>query len=134
MIDRDIAFNLANRVGIAPQDASAGTVNGVGVDRGSNESCMLAPVLGAVSGSPSSFSVTVTLEHADTQGGSYTQFGTEEVVLDSADSAAKLGFNLSGAKKFVRASAAVAFTGGTTPSVLMSVPLVLANADELPNS
>ena len=110
---------------IAAQTATA-TVNGSAVQLTGDEQDGVAIVcLGAVMGGPSAQTCTVTISASATQNGTYTtiatfptstagtaQVGTARVLVNQ------------GLYSWVKATATIAFTGGTTPSFPLSVVLL----------
>jgi hypothetical protein len=97
---------------------------------------LLAVQIGASSGTPDSFSVTVKLKHSDTLTGSdYTDLldkdgNAVQIAATTEGSFATLAVDLEGAKKYVSANVVVAFTGGTSPKISGTVALVLGGAAE----
>jgi hypothetical protein len=136
-----IGNEVASRIGLDPSARSAGAANGTGIDRTGFNSCALIALAGAVTGAPSAQTFDVKLQHADTLGGSYTDFvpsipqpsPTGAVAqLTAASSLKKRSIDLKTAKKFIRAVGTVAFTGGTAPTLNTSAVIVLGGADTLP--
>jgi hypothetical protein len=136
-----IGAEAAPRIGLAPQALAAGTVNGTGIDRRGFNSCKLVAKTGATSGTPTSFTEDVKLQHADTVGGTYTDYtpsvpnpGGSGAVgqITAANTIRDRAIDLKTAKAFIRAVATTAFVGGTAPTVLCDVTIILGGADTLP--
>jgi hypothetical protein len=129
--------------GIAPQSQSgAGTINGTGVDRlqaaGSFSSCAIAGLTGAVSGSPTAQSATFKLQDSadNSTFADYVPPGLSAaptLVLSAANAAGQVGIDLSGARQYVRVVCTVAFTGGSSPTLLVGAGLILGGAQQEPN-
>ena len=110
---------------IAPQLATA-TVNGSAVHIAPNEEADAVAIVnvGAIAGAPDTTSLIVTILASATSGGSYdtiatfpaatgaTQIGTKAVIINTAKYA------------YVKATATIAFTNGTTPSIAIGVSLL----------
>lgn len=133
-LDRNIGEQLAVVTAVTPQSFSgSGTVNGASVDRyGHNTplSCVVHLSTGAVSGTPSSFTLTAQLQHSP-DGTTWSNFGSS-FALNAANSDASQNVDLSGAHEYLRVAVTPAFTGGTSPSVLGQADLILGGQLELP--
>jgi hypothetical protein len=121
---------------IAAQSASAGTINGNSVDRFLHNmpgSAVLHSGLGAISGAPSASSVTTKLQHSS-DNSTWTDFKPDGAnvallaPLTAANTEGSLNVDLSLANRYIRAVSTVAFTGGTTPSLLTVAEIVMAGA------
>lgn len=125
-------------IAIAPQSSAEATVDGVTLDQnallangGPFREAVFALQIGAVSGTPDSF--TATLEIQDSADGSSWADVTNtkelveaaSVVASAANTTKTLGVRLKGLRRYVRASVVVDFTGGSTPSLLLSVLALL---------
>jgi hypothetical protein len=123
---------------VFPQNAAAGAINGASIDRVSHNmanSCVLHQVVGADSGAPTTLSVQTKLQHSpdntnwnDYQINAITQ---ETAVLTAVNSENTAAIDLTGANRFIRAVAIVAFTDGSTPEVLVAADIVLGGEREL---
>jgi hypothetical protein len=123
---------------VFPESASAGTINGASIDRTLHNlpnSCVLHQVVGAESGAPTTTSVQTTLQHSpDNSTWSNYQIGTtvqQTAALTAANSEDTAAIDLGGAYRFIRAVTAVAFTGGTSPAVLVAADIILGGEREL---
>lgn len=120
---------------------SAGTVNGTAIDRkpvGSPgfDSCKLIQNTGVTSGTPTSFTVTSTIQDSadgSTGWANYTPpNGSAALVADTASAIKEVNVDLSSAKRYIRVAEVTAFVGGTAPTVLTSAVVVLTGSDEMP--
>jgi len=111
---------------------AAGTVNGSSIDRQLHQlplSCLLHLVLGAVTGAPSATSVVATLQHAP-DNATWTAFlydgtHTAQVTGSAATTDYNYAVDLALAYRYLRVSAVVSFTGGSSPSVYLESGLIL---------
>jgi len=118
--------------GIAPQAAAAGTVNGVTIDRLGFESCVVHVSTGAVSGEPTAQTVDVKLQDS-ADGTTWADLpGAVVSQITAGDAEAEADIDLRGARRYIRAVATVAFTGGTTPNIQLAATVVLGGARERP--
>jgi len=116
---------------IGPQVSSGSTISGSGVAiTPSEEGDGVAIVhVGAIVGSPTSWSVVVTIAASATSGGTYVTLatiGSPSLASTNAGpeiATAALDVN-TGAYAYVKATAVVTFTGGTTPSLAIGVSLL----------
>ena len=123
---------------VFPESASASTINGASIDRTLHNlpnSCVLHQVVGAESGAPTTTSVQTTLQHSpDNSTWSNYQIGStvqQTAALTAANSENTAAIDLAGAYRFIRAVTAVAFTGGTSPAVLVAADIILGGEREL---
>ncbi len=131
---RNIGELLAVVTAVPPQSFSgSGAVNGTGIDRYAHNnaaSCVVHLSSGAVSGAPTSFTLTAQLEHAP-DNATWSTFGASfDVTAAGAD--ASQNVDLSGASEYLRVVVTPAFTGGTSPAVLGQADLILGGEQELP--
>lgn len=147
-----IGFSGATKTGglaaIAPQAAGAGAVNGGGIDRlvaaGEFASCSVAALAGATSGSPTHWTATFKVQHSVAQGSGFADYlppgfsAVPTLVIQDTDTnptadAGALDLDLSGANQYVRVVCTVAFTGGSSPTVLVAAALILGGAQQEPS-
>lgn len=106
----------------------ASTTSGTGVTFEPNNDSLVEAVaivhLGAVAGAPSATSVIVTIEQSLTSGGTYTTSGTFATATAGAQVSTKQ-VKLDPTKPFVRATATISFTSGTSPTIATSVVLLV---------
>ncbi len=135
---RNIGALIVPVTSVFPESASAGTINGTSIDRTLHNlanSCVLHQVTGAETGAPTTASVQTKLQHSpDNSTWSDYQIGTTvqgTAALTVANSENTAAIDLTGAYRFIRAVTAVAFTGGTTPAVLVAAEIILGGEREL---
>jgi len=131
-----LSDELKSYIGIAPQSVSgASAINGTGIDREyQNEgfnAVLLALNVGAVSGTPTSFTLTVKLQDS-ADNSTFADFGTLTVVGIAASTIYQLAIDIRGARRYVRAVLTPAFTGGTSPAALADVVVVAGRASVKP--
>lgn len=133
MHPRDIGAGIKVVRGIAPADASAGTINGAAIDREGYLSAVLHHTCGAASGSPSAQTVDSKIQDsADGSTGWADYTGGAAAQLTADDAEAEVDIDLSGAKRYIRVVNVVGFTGGTSPAVEVAATVVLGGADVTP--
>ncbi|CAM4166265.1 hypothetical protein G4177_06130 [Corallococcus sp. ZKHCc1 1396] len=125
---------------LPPAAQAAGTRNGTAIDVSQFQSGVLVANIGASTGTPTTLSVTYSLE-ASVDG---TTGWTAVVDLDgnalqvastAGGKAVELDFNLQLLKAdhaFLRVKEVTAFTGGTSPTLFSGVSLVLGGGQRLP--
>lgn len=130
---------VKNQLGTVPAASVAGTVNGTGVDRRGFNFLILEAQTGATTGTPTSFTMDVKLQHSDVVGSGYTDFQPGGVAIAGAvaqitavSSRKRKQIDLRGAKAFVRVVNVIAFVGGTSPTLANVATMQLAGADVLP--
>jgi len=113
---------------IRPQAAAAGAVNGLSVDRLGFEDAVLMVSVGAVAGSPTAQTVDVKVQDS-ADGTTWADVaGLTVEQITAADTSKDLGINLSPLRRYIRAVATVAFTGGTTPNIQLAVAIALGKS------
>jgi hypothetical protein len=125
---------------VAPQNASAGTINGASIDRmahGMPLSLLMHQAAGAVSGSPSAISVVSTLQHSPdgSTWAAYQPDGANNAAtpaLTAASSENALAVDLHAANRYLRVSTVVGFTGGTSPAINIAADVILGGEKQLP--
>jgi len=133
-------FNIGGIVfalsGVRPQSASAGAINGATIDRMAHEmplSCVVHQNVGALGGAPTTTSVITKVQ--DSADGStfadYAPLSALSVVqattaLTATNTDNSVNVNLSSARRYIRAVTTVAFTGGTSPTALVSAIVMLS--------
>jgi hypothetical protein len=130
---------VKNQLGTVPAASSAGTVNGTGIDRRGFNFLILEAQTGVTTGTPTSFTMDVRLQHSDVVGSGYTDYQPGGVAtagavaqITAASSRRRKQIDLRGAKAFVRVVNVIAFVGGTTPTLANVATMQLAGADVLP--
>lgn len=110
---------------IAPQLLGAATTHGTGkqITPGELKDGVAVVSIGAVAGTPDSFTVVVTIEESATLNGTYDTLATFDTATAANEIATKpIVFNP--AKPFVRATVVTAFVNGTSPTVAVGVNLL----------
>lgn len=125
--------------GLAPAAQSAGTRSGGAIDVSAYQSGVLVANLGATTGTPTGASVTYSLESSANGTDGWTAVvdldgNALQVATTAVNKAVELDFNLQLLKadhSYLRVKEVVAFTGGTTPTVVTGVSLVLGGGQRL---
>ena len=132
MLFSDIGSNIKIVRVIAPHSNSGTSTNGPAIDRVGYASAVLYVDVGAVSGSPTSFTVDCKIQESS-DGSTWADVsGASIETISAANTQKELNIDLRGLKRYIRAVATVSFTGGSTPSVLVCASLVLGGASEYP--
>jgi hypothetical protein len=137
---KDIGELLSVRQTVAAQSfTGSSAVNGTAIDRytlGDPQSCVLHTMGGALSGAPSSFTLTPQLQSAPDNGsgapGTWAAYGSAGTALTAASTEMSQSIDLNGANRWIRAVLTPAFVGGTSPAFLASAVIVFGGAQELP--
>lgn len=131
---RNLLLNSEAKGAIAPQSIAAGTVTGGIFNKESFLSGILTLVTGAVTGTPTSLTVTATINTADAVDDedaptSLTNPSSTDVslVLDAANSIDQLDIDFLALKRWNQISVTVAFVDGTTPEVNVSGLVMLGD-------
>lgn len=112
---------------------SAGTTTGLWVERVNFLSALIGLATGAVTGSPSAQSVTITVQTADDASGTNATNlkdinGNDiTLALTAGSTASDIDVDLLGGKAYVGISIVTAFTGGTAPTVPVNAFVVLGD-------
>ena len=116
---------------IQPAKALTATASstGVQVTPGNSPSydAVIVANIGAVTGAPSAVSCALVVEESATSGGTYTTntaFATIATVV-AASEVSHLPITINPAKPFVRVTATISFTGGTSPTIPVAVTLLV---------
>jgi len=134
---RNIAEQAVAATSVEPQSSGAATIHGGWIDRyahGDAQSCILHQAAGAISGSPSASSITSIIEDSvdgSTLAGTVSGSGSP-AALTAQNTESQVGVDLSAARRYVRITMTVAFTGGTSPAALVYGDLVFGGEQELP--
>ena len=135
---RNIGSLVVPVTSVFPESAAAGTINGASIDRTLHNlagSCVLHQIVGADSGAPTTLSVQTTLQHSpdNTTWSNYQIASTTQqtAALTAVSSENTAAIDLTGAARFIRAVTVVAFTGGTSPAVLVAADIILGGEREL---
>ena len=136
------------QIGIVPLTRVATTLDGTGVERVSvidNQmymSCLLVVQTGVVTGTPTSFAVTVHLEDSTAVGGTYVDYAEPDadggstsvptLAVIAINTIGTLAVNLKAAREFIRLHMAVTYVDGSTPSVNCSAAIILMGGQVSP--
>ncbi len=133
---RNIAASVSLREALVPAAVAAGTAQGAAIDRfalNNPLSAVLRLSTGAATGAPSARTVDAKLQHsADGSTGWADLPGAAAPQVTADNGATQVAVNLLGARRFLRVERAVAFTGGTSPTVPVAVTLAFGGAERLP--
>lgn len=144
--DTNIGEELAVVTSVVPQSAGTAVLAGTAIDRYAHngaQSCVLHLGTGASTGSPSAVSAQATLQHSNDNGVSdpWTNYSlstqglaaaTQQTSAIGASADASANIPLTGAKRYIRSSVAVTFTGGSSPTVQVMSDIVLGGEQERP--
>lgn len=112
-------------------------MNGTGIDCRAYRSCVLRVESGAVTGAPTTTSVTGLLQHSP-DNATWTSYvpplgkPASITALTGANMVGAVGIDLSGAQQFVRVQSVSSFTGGASPTVAQCAQLIFGGADHKP--
>lgn len=122
----DPGSGLAAREGNAAISNVAATLNGTGFSRSGFDGLYLAGQVGAVSGTPTSFTVIYQLQDGATLGGAYADIAAAVggpmvlATLLAINTVADASFNISELRAFLRIECTIAFVGVTAPEALIA--------------
>lgn len=125
----DYGAELDAKIGIAPQAASA-AVNGTGIDATQYDGGVVACQVGAVTGTPTSYSVAFKVQDSpdnSTWTDANDADGNAVTASLTAAGIAKLRIDAGRLNQYVRVVATPSFTGGTSPTVLVSASALLGD-------
>lgn len=129
----NIGSLIKQAFGVGPAANAAGAVNGPAIDRMGYGSCSVAAITGLDTGTPSARSVTVKLQDsADGSTGWADITNAPTVAVSAVSSIGEAEVNLASAKRYIRAVATTAFTGGTSPTLFSAAVVTLGGPDKLP--
>lgn len=133
------AYIKASILGLAPAAQAAATRQGPSITVSDFKSAVVAAITGAATGTPTTISVTYSLE-SSADGTTWTAVNDRDgaalsVVGAAASSAFELDVDLSllpADHDRIRVKEVVAFTGGTSPTVVTGAAVVVGGAARLP--
>ncbi len=135
MLPTDVGAEVKVVAGFSPTASAGETINGAAIDRKDFQSCVLHARSGAVSGAPTTVTYDVRLqESADGVAGWTDIPGAAIAQIAAADTEKHVDVNLAGAKRYIRAVAVIAFTGGTAPTLVVAATVALGGAVVKPTS
>lgn len=119
-----------------PVTETATAIKGTAIDRTGFLSAIVTVGVGAVSGTPDSFSVASKLQESDTTtDGDFTDVtGATLTSLTAINTNTYKGFDLVGLKKYVRIVVTPTLTGGTNPKIYLTGAVALGDANIEPVS
>lgn len=129
----------------SPVDQVAGNITGVSVTRSGGDgapralSGKLVITTGAITGSPSAQTVDCIVQHSIDGGSTWATLtdrdGSNVAItqITAANGHEVIDFQCDNAGALIRAYATVAFTAGSTPSIVVGGVLVVGGFDELPH-
>lgn len=134
-----MGYNLGTRllatVLLAPALRAAGTVNATGIDAfsGGNHFDAATAVIniGALAGTPSSFSVVAKLQES-ANNSDWTDVDGVTATYTAESAVHKLDYSPSGLKRYRRINFVVAFVSGTSPTVAISAVELAGDAKREP--
>jgi len=143
---RNIGGHVKPVVAIPPTSPLAGTVNGAGIDRlgfGSVQpqvplSCVVHAASGALGGGPTTQTLDVKVQDSadNSTFNDYIPPGAAVVAaipqITAASSDARVNVDLSMARRYIRAVAVTAFTGGASPTMFQFVDVTFGGFDSVP--
>lgn len=119
---------LFKSYGILLPKAQTATASGTGKNVVPGESpsydAIAVVANGAATGSPTSYTLAVTVEESATVNGTYDTIGTFTTITGD-NQVSHLPVTINPAKPFIRATATIAFVGGTSPAVLVGCTLLV---------
>ena len=106
--------------------AYASTTSGTGikVTPGELYDAVAIALIGAVSGTPDSFTCVITVEESATVNGTYDTLATFATAT-AATEVSSVQVTINPAKPYIRATATLAFVNGTSPKVNVGVALLV---------
>lgn len=117
---------------ILPAKAQTATASGTGLQVTPGNSpagdAIAIANIGAVTGAPSTVSCIITVEESATVGGTYdtlATFATIATVVAAGGEISHLPVTINPAKPFIRATATISFSGGTSPAINVGVSLLV---------
>lgn len=131
----DSGARFGVKVGVSPQNTDGTVINGAAIDRTGFMSCILAAAVGAVTGTPTSFTVPAKIQDsADGSTGWNDVTDGAITTLTAINTAGKKSVNLATAKKYIRVVVDVAFVSGTTPTADVAALVLLGGGDTDPQA
>ena len=135
----DIGSTLQIEQGTPPLADTGSTVNGASIDRQEFQSCVLGLSTGAATGTPTTQLADAKLQDSADGTTGWADFtdangngAVAQVAADDGD--AYESVNLITAKRFIRVTRVVAFTGGTSPDWPVATPVVMGGALNTPTT
>lgn len=120
--------------GIAPAAISAGSTNGLIIDRLGFFDAKVHLRVGAATGAPTAQGVALKLQTGNKDDGSDMADVDGEVIaaLTTNNTEAELKVDLNSYDRYFRAVLTTTFTGGTSPAIPAAVTIALGNPSDIP--
>jgi len=128
----DLGNKIATTLTLIPQTTTAGTVYGTGISRKWFEGCVYVGMLGKITGTPDATTVTYQLQESDALASGYTDITDYYCVVTTTGTRKEVNLPMQNLKEYIRPSAVVAFSGGTTPYASISGLLIYGGSKEYP--
>lgn len=124
----DAGSELTTVRALSPQSNAGGVaINGILTNRMGYNSLIATFITGAVTGAPTAVSAACKVQHGDALDGSdMSDISGATTTITGADLAGEINVDCHPLKKYVRVSVTVTFTGGTTPAILITAAITLA--------
>jgi hypothetical protein len=121
--------DITNSLGAIPPQSNDGTaITGAAIDRLGADTGFFLFEAAAASGTPSAAATAIKITHADTSGGTYSDFEVLETALDIKTAVAKqYMIDLSGAKRYLKIVVDSTYTAGTNPANVIAGKLILGD-------
>lgn len=140
---RNVGGLVTSRTALRPQAsvaAAAFSLLGLGIDREAFQSALFKAVLGAVTGAPTSFSVSTKLQDsADNSTFADVAVSQSNPLVTIADliainTSGVLEVDLSGLRRYIRLVHTVTFVAGTAPTIFIADECILGGGAVLPTA
>lgn len=133
-MSKKLGESIKIAAGINPASLSAGSSNGLTIDRLGYLDAKVHLKAGAATGTPSAQGVSLKMQTGDASDGSDMAdvAGDTIAALTANNAEANLNIDLSGYKRYLRVVATVTFTGGTTPAIPAAATVALGGARNIP--
>ncbi|MCK5017952.1 MAG: hypothetical protein KAS32_12925 [Candidatus Peribacteraceae bacterium] len=131
---KDTGGEVKTVLAVIPQAKVAGALNGTGIDRRGYNSLVVTALRGADAGGASAWTCAVKVQDsADNSSFTDISGATGSIAYDSSSSgSAEINLDLRAYKRYVRVVMTPAFTGGSTPSLLVAASVALGQASVKP--
>jgi hypothetical protein len=129
----NIGAYLTPRAGLVRAASAAGTRFGPAIDRTDLDSCMISYNVDAITGAPTSLSITVSLQDSpDATTWTDRPLAGSAVKTTATAECVGVDCNTSQLAKFVRVKEVVTFVGGTAPTADATAHAIFGAARKLP--
>lgn len=119
---------MVKAVSLIANQSAAATVTGsaVSIAPGERTDAVLVASIGAVTGAPSTESITIKIQKSATSGGTYVDLATFTASTAGTAQVGTLAVILDPSQPFIKAVATIAFSGGSSPAYPVAVSLLVA--------